>query len=152
MSKLVSTLFGGTDDSAQRAQSRQNEQARELIARQAEQARGDILNLFPIGTANRSLGFQAALGQIGSGITGQSGVFGAGNVGAQQALLAGLPQIQNAILGQNVDLSGLQAVNLQPDLSAFTNVQLPEFQSPTAALNQPPTAADILASLRGGLR
>ena len=46
--------------------------------------------------------------------------FQQGNVGAQQAILSGLPQIQNAILGGNVDLSGLQTFHPQlPDSNMF---------------------------------
>jgi hypothetical protein len=133
MSKVTSTLFGGTDDSAQKAQTRANSAATELIAEQAKIARGDVMNLFPASDENRNMGFQAALDVMGQTIPQQFSAFQQGNVGGQQALLAGLPQMQNALLGLPVDYSALQpqAVNYNTD---FAQQQLPDFISSEVAL------------------
>jgi len=55
--------------------------------------------------------------------------FQQGNVQAQQALLAGLPQMQNAIMGRAVDTRGLQPVQLQqPQGLMLPNSQLPPME------------------------
>jgi len=101
MSKAVKTVFGGTDDSAQKAQTRANAAAQEFIATQTKAARSDILNLYPAADANRQRGFEAS----------------------RQALLAGVPQFQNAILGKPVDMGAL-------------DIPIPQFISTTDALSQ----------------
>lgn len=133
-SDLVKSVFGGSDDSAQKSQRRANKRAEELIAQKAEEARTDVLALFPGFEQSIQAGAQGALDVFGQTIPQQVGAFQGGNVAAQQALLAGLPQIQNAILGRGVDLSGLQAQQLPVDLG-FAQQQLP----------QTPSAAELLA-------
>ena len=63
---------------------------------------------------------------FGQSLPAQTDVFQQGNVGAQQAILSGLPQIQNALLGGNVDFSQLQPFEAQtPDLGFFQQ-ELPQ--------------------------
>ena len=76
------------------------------------------------------MGFQGALDIFGQSVPEQARLFGGGNVAAQQQLITGLPQIQRALLGQQVDFSQFQPVQLTPNL-AFTQQTLP--QSPTIA-------------------
>ena len=133
MSKLVKTVFGGTDDSAQKAQTKSNAAAQKLIAEQAALAREDVLALQPAQEENRNLGFQSALDVFAQTIPQQLGTFQQGNVGAQQQLLAGLPQVQAALLGQQVDLSALQPKTIGFD-AGFAQQQLPQFQSSVDAL------------------
>lgn len=133
MGKVVKSVFGGTDDSAQKAQSRQNAAAQALIAEKAAEARQDVLAVAPGAERNRNLGFQAALNVFGQTAPQQLQSFQAGNLGAQEALLAGLPQIQNAILGQNVSFTGLHPRAFQIDPS-FAQQQLPEFTGISDAL------------------
>ena len=93
----------------------------------ATQAREDINRIFPQAQATANLGNQAALDVFGSSVPAQMRAFQQGNVSAQQAVLAGLPQIQNAILGGNVDLSGLQPFRANiPDSSMFQQ-RIPNF-------------------------
>lgn len=106
----------------------------------AAQARLDVNRLFPEARQSADLGFQGALDVFGQSVPSQANVFQQGNVGAQQQILAGLPQMQNAILGGNVDLSGLQPVNLQADLG-FVNQQLPSIPE-----------AELLVSPLGGFK
>ena len=70
-----------------------------------EQGRQDVLAAFPKAQEARRQGFQGALDVFGQSIPQQLQAFQGGNVGAQQALLGGLPQQQNAILGLPTDLS-----------------------------------------------
>ena len=138
MGSIVKTLFGGTDTSSQEAQIQQNEQARRTIAAAQAQARQDAMSLFPAAAANRNLGFQSALDVFGQTIPGQLDVFQQGNVGAQQAILAGLPQAQNAILGLPVDFGAFQPQRLDVN-TQFAQQQLPQFQQPQLApAGQPP--------------
>lgn len=120
---------------ATKAQSRQNEQERALKQKFAEEARADVKALFPVADLNRNLGFQSALDVFGQSVPQQFSAFQEGNVGAQQALLAGLPQIQNAILGLPMDLSGFQpqSVGFNTD---FAQQQLPDFITSTQALQE----------------
>ncbi len=128
---VTDTVFGHEDDSSQKAQIRQNQQAKDLIERNSIQARADALDLFPTSDINRNRGLQAAFNVIGSTIPQQFDTIRQGNVGAQQALLAGLPQIQNAIMGNKVDLSGLMPESISVDTS-FAQQQVPNFRLPVA--------------------
>lgn len=121
---VFDSVFGGTDTSAQDLQQAANAAARRDILAGTERAREDVLNLFPSGQQAQAQGFQAALDVLGQSIPGQTDVFTQGNVGAQGQLLAGLPQIQAAILGQPVDLSGLQPVNINAP-TGFAQQRLP---------------------------
>ena len=94
-----------------------------------------MLALAPGAERNRLLGTQAALDVFGQTIPQQFGTFQAGNVGAQGALLAGLPQFQSAILGLPTDLSGMQPQRLAVDTS-FAQQQLPAFSTISDALPQ----------------
>jgi hypothetical protein len=129
MSKIVKTLFGGTDTSAQKAQIAANESTQRFIESQGAQARSDAAGLFDASNINRNLGLQAGLDVLGQTIPQQFSTFQQGNVGAQQTLLAGLPQIQNAILGLPTDLSGLQPQSIDFNTD-FAQQQIPDFVQP----------------------
>lgn len=130
---FLDTLFGGTDTSAQESQIQSNREAQEFIRERAAEARRDVLALFPGIEQNQLTGIQGAFDVLGQTIPQQVGAFQAGNVGAQQTLLAGLPQQQNALLGLPTDLSGLQAQQIPVDLG-FAQQQVPQFQQAIPAL------------------
>ena len=99
------------------------------------QARADLNRIFPNAQQTGQQGFQGALDVLGQSLPAQTNVFQQGNVGAQQQILQGLPQIQNALFGNPVDLSQLQPFQMQqPDLSFFQQ-QLPQSINPLG----PPT-------------
>jgi hypothetical protein len=112
------------------------------------QARNDVMTILPQAQQQANQGFQGALDVFGQSNPAQMDVFQQGNLGAQQALIAGLPQIQNAILGGNVDLGGLQPFQIQqPDMS-FMQQTLPSFTpQDTAGFAQTGNSADM----NGGL-
>jgi hypothetical protein len=84
---------------------------------------------------------------FGQSLPAQTDVFQQGNVGAQQAILSGLPQIQNALIGGNVDLSQLQPFQVQkPDLGFFSQ----QIGGQPAPQNQPTTSTQQPTS-NGGL-
>lgn len=83
------------------------------------QARSDVNALFPSARASATQGYQNALDMLAGTMPLQTSVFQQGNVGAQQAILAGLPQMQNAILGNQVDYSAFQPQSINFDTSQF---------------------------------
>ena len=94
--------------------------------RSADEARADINRIFPQAQRTAQEGFQGALNVFGQSLPAQTNTFTQGNVGAQQAILSGLPQIQNALLGGNVDFSQMQPFQVQaPDLGFFQQ-ELPQ--------------------------
>lgn len=143
MSGIVSgvkdTFFGGAEKKAAKAQQKSLEEAQRLIQENIGEAQGQVRELFPQARQSAQQGFQSALDVFGQSIPAQANVFQQGNVGAQQMLSSGLPQIQNAILGLPTDLSFAQPQQLSmPDLS-FLQQQLPALsgsvQTPQEALS-----------------
>jgi hypothetical protein len=113
-------------DDAAAASSQGNAAARAATLAAATQARGDVNRIFPQAQRAAQQGSQAALDIFGQSLPAQTDVFSQGNVGAQQAILSGLPQIQNALLGGNVDFSQMQPFEVQqPDLGFFQQ-ELPQ--------------------------
>jgi hypothetical protein len=121
-------LFGGTDKSAQKLTQQDNAQRQAFIERQMAQARGDMLAFAPGMEQNSNLGFQSALDVYGQTIPQMMDVFQQGNMAAQGHLLAGMPQVHNAILGMPVDYSAFQPTQLNYDAS-FAQQQLPQFRT-----------------------
>ena len=134
----MSTIFGGGKTSASEeslaAQQQANIATQAFIEQQAGQARADVSRLFPGAQQVMAQGAQGALDVIGQGIPEQLRAFTGGNVGAQQALQTTLPQFQAAILGQPVDFSAFQPVDLGFDTSFLQNLQAPTTQQPVGAL------------------
>ena len=120
-------------EDAAKAQSDQLEANQAFIKQQAEKSREDVMPLFDASQASREAGFQGAMDVMGQSVPQQFSTFQQGNVGAQQALLAGLSQMQNAILGLPVDMSGFQPQALSYDTS-YMNQQLPTMMGGTEAL------------------
>jgi len=87
--------------------------SQEFIERNIAQARSDIFKLFPKAQDARTQGLQAGVDLYKQAYPAMMNSFQQGNVGAQNMLLAGLPQANNAILGNPVNLQGLQAQQLQ---------------------------------------
>ena len=92
---------------AMQSQERQNESNAQFIAQQTAKARAEAVPLFAESQQAREGGFQKALDVFGQTIPRQIQATQAGSLGAQQALLSGLPQIQSAILGQPVNFNQL---------------------------------------------
>lgn len=147
MGKLVKTVFGGKDTSAQKGQIAANKEAQAYIRDMHGQARGDARALGSAQEANQNMGFQSALDVYGQTIPQQFSTFQQGNMGAQGALLAGMPQFQNAILGMPVDYSQFQPTQINYNTD-FAQQQLPEFISSAQALGGMPAQGPV-APARG---
>ena len=112
------------------------DKAAQQLKSSTNQARGDLFKLFPAAQQNTQQGYQGALDVFKQALPQQAGVFQAGNVAAQNQLLAGMPQYQNAILGAPVDYSQFQATQLEQPRFDFANQQL-QYTDPYAL--PPPT-------------
>jgi len=105
----------------------------------ANQARGEVNRLFGESNVSRDRGFTQAQDFLGGAIGNQIQPFQQGNMMAQEQVARGLPQIQNAIMGNPIDLSGFNARQIgQP--SDF-NIDLAQFRpQPTPAPAVAPSA------------
>ena len=151
-SDISDFLFGGTDTSAQELQRQANLEAQRAIDVGTKQARADVLGLFPEASQARNLGFQAALDVLGQSIPAQLQAFQQGNVGAQQNILAGLPQFRSAILGGQFDPTAFQPTTLGFD-AGFAQQTLPTFTeraAPRTAVQQQQQAQQALSQLLAG--
>jgi len=117
MGKIVKTIFGGTDKSAQKGQSAQNAAATDFIKTQGAQARSDLLSLGPAAEDARNSVYQGALDVLGQTIPGQINAFTSGNAAAQAAILGGDPTINT----------------ISPNTS-FSSQKLPKYQTIADAL------------------
>ena len=139
---ITDTFFGGAEKKAAKAQTAAIREGQEITKEATEQARKDVMNLYPQARQDALGGFQGALDVFNQALPQQASLFQQGNVGAQQALLAGLPQIQNAILGGEIDYSGFQpTVMQQPDFSFANQNIMPAAQ---------PNPADVLSPFSQG--
>ena len=112
--------------------------ALEATQQAADQARADAIPLFSSGQNNVLEGYRAANEIAGQSIPEQIRAFQSGNMGAQNALLQGLPQMQNAILGGPINNNALQAQRINTPNDSFFQRDLPEFQTIEDALAPPP--------------
>jgi len=112
-------------DKAADAQKDASSRADARIRGATEQARTDVNSLYPQAIARGQQGYQQALDVFGQSLPAQMDTYQQGNIGAQQAILSGLPQIQNALMGGNIDYSGFQPYQTQMPDTGFFNQQLP---------------------------
>lgn len=113
-SGISDAIFGGTDDSAQEAQTRLNELTRADILHQARLGREDALRYGLRGNQALHSGYVEALEAMKRGMPGSLNSIRRGSNAAQGALIKGLPQVHNAILGDPVDLSYMQVRDVVP--------------------------------------
>lgn len=139
-----SALLGGAasawgNKKASEASERESRKARQATEAASGQARADVMSLFPSAQFSAQQGYQNALDMFKRSLPAQTQAFQQGNVGAQQAILAGLPQIQNAILGQQVDYSAFQPRAVDFDvrsiLSGIPNLSAQKAAQITPTLN-----------------
>ena len=104
----------GDQNQALNAQQKSNNQSREYTKEMADQARVDAGMLFNQSQEPLRQGYQAALDALGGTLKQQIGTTARGNYFGQEALLSGMPQFQNAILGYGVDNSQMVPKILHP--------------------------------------
>lgn len=114
MSKIKDTFFGGAEKRAAKKQVEATQEGQRLLAASTERARTETRPLFQEARDRTPLAFEEARGIFNEILPQQAALFQGGNLAAQETLLTGLPQIQNAILGNApIDLSGLQPQSQQ---------------------------------------
>jgi hypothetical protein len=113
-SDVMGGLFGGGGDAA-KDQLKANKESQTYTKEQAAQARNDAIGLYNASSYPLKDGYQAALDAVGGTTRQQIDTTARGNYYGQEALLAGMPQFQNAILGLPVDNSKLQPRILHPE-------------------------------------
>jgi hypothetical protein len=117
-------------DEANRLSAEAREASQAYIEEASRQARGDILELFPAAQQSRQTGIGAQMDFLRQAVPVQTNLFQQGNVAAQEQLARGLPQIQNAILGNAIDYSAFQPTQLDSSGigALMAQAQVPEFQ------------------------
>lgn len=110
----------------------------------AAQASSSVNDLFGQATDSRNQAFSNTLDFLGGAPAAQIQPFQTGNVMAQQQIQRGLPQIQNAILGLNTDLSGFKP-RMVGQADQF-NVQMPQPVQQPVPTN---SLADAFAGFQG---
>lgn len=125
MTIIKDTFFGGAEKKAAQAQQKGIERGIEATEKATKEAREAAIPLFGQARQDLQQGFQGALDVFGQALPAQTQAFQQGNIGAQQQLLAGLPQFQSAILGGQVDFSQLQPVQVQAPNLGFFQQRLP---------------------------
>jgi hypothetical protein len=128
MSIIKDVFFGGAEKKAAKAQQAGIEAGIDATQQATAQARSDLFDIFPQAQQTAQQGFQGALDVFSQSAPAQLDVFQQGNMNAQNAILAGMPQIQNALFGNQVDYSAFQPSSIQsPDLG-FLSQTLPQIQ------------------------
>ena len=117
-------------NASRRAANAQREGQREALSatnQASERARSDAIPLYASAQENALAGYQGAMDVFNQFAPFRERQFQQGNQNAQQALIAGLPQQQNAILGGPIDYSQMQVRNVSPPANSMFNQQLPDF-------------------------
>jgi hypothetical protein len=116
-----------SQDDAMNAQQKQNLDNQDFIKRQGDLSKQDADTLYRKAQADRDTGTNAAMDIYGTGMKQQLQTTGNASIRAQDALLAGNQQFQNAILGLPVDNSALQSHMLRPqtNLGGVFDAQVP---------------------------
>jgi hypothetical protein len=120
----AATLDYKAAQEANAAALKQREDAQKFIEQQTNQARGDIFQLFPTAQQARQQGIQSGFNLYKAALPTQTQYFQQGNIQAQNQQLAGLGQIQNAILGRPINQGALKAgVVQQMDYNAYGGLE-----------------------------
>ena len=134
---FLDKLFGGSDKSAHRYTKQRNAELDAYIQQMMDQSRGDMMGLWPGAMDNANMGYQAALDMFGQSVPQQMGAFTQGNMNAQSTLLGGLDPYMAALMGNPVDMSGLQPRGVNYDTSWIPQ-NLPEYASAANLLGGAP--------------
>lgn len=146
MSWVSDNFFGGAAKDAAKQQTKAIEEASDITQQATNQARSDIMTMFPMAQQNILAGNTGALDLFSQAMPQQMQAAQQGNLNAQQMLLAGLPQMQNALLGNQIDYSGLQAQQQALPTMSFSMPQYqtqPTGQLPTQQQQQASAQPDI---------
>ena len=125
----LSSQSGGDSGSAQGPSSADMEKAQKMIVDYTNRVRRDIYELGPKAIKNMLAGKEGALGVLKEALPQQMESFRQGNMNAQETTAAGLPQQIAAQMGQELDLSGLQAKGIDSSTDWIAGLQMPDFET-----------------------
>ena len=125
--KLVTTLFGDSGKGAAKAQGKQNEQERQFIQQQTQQAQALLQQMYPAMQQNTMQYGQQALDTMRGALPQMAGIRQQGTQNAIAAILGG------------------QGTQIQPNFD-FLPQQLPQFQMGGQPQPQPPSFANPQAT------
>lgn len=153
LSDLVGTFTGSTARDASRAQIEEAERSKQFIQKGINEAKTAVDKYGQGARQSQGQGFQSALDIFSQTLPQQAGLFQQGNVGAQQALLSGLPQMNNAILGRQVDYNAMQPRQFDYNMDFSQGNQAVGYASPEqqaynvhmATATQPQRLSDLLS-------
>ena len=132
MGWVKDNFLGGAEKKAAKDQIRAIERGQDITRAATDKATGIVTDMYAQAGRDANLGYQGALDIFGQSTPAQMDVFGQGNMAAQQAITNSMPQMQNALMGGQVDYSQFQPFQANmPDLS-FLQAQLPEYGQPSA--------------------
>ena len=151
---IVSGIIGakGAKDAAG-AQIDAAKEGQALITEAADKAKAEVIPIFRQARRDAQAGFEAGLGVVKEAVPAQIDAFQQGNVGAQETLLAGFQPFQQALLGLQPDLSGIQPLQINADTSFLDkelavspppSEQALGFQSLMQEINKDPVGAKQL--------
>lgn len=123
MSKIVKTLFGDNGKGAAKAQGHQNEQDRQFIQQQTQQAQALLQQMYPVMQQNTMQYGQQALDTMRGALPQMAGVRQQGTQNAIAAILGG------------------QGTQIQPNFD-FLPQELPQFQMGGQTQQQPQSFAN----------
>lgn len=109
-----------------------------FINDQVAKTQGQLFQLFPQVQDANNQAMNAGLDVLKASYPAQQDAFVAGNVGAQKALIAGLPQMNNAILGGPINNNAFSPVQVASPVAALAN--------PKALQFAPMVSPDLLAA------
>lgn len=127
---ILSSLWGKKKDNSNMQKQlelarQQREQSLAFIREQMGQAQNNLMTYFPQAQQSRQQGYNAAMGLMGSTFQPMLDAYQGGNMMAQQALLSGLPQQNNAILGGPLNYNFAQPQRIQIDPRALAGLTNP---------------------------
>ena len=108
------------------AQRGQNEASQRFVEGQSDKSRKDALLLSGLSQRNAISGAGGMHQALSGSAPAAFDAMQQGNMNAQNTILAGTPQLRNALMGRQVDTSGMRAKGVTPDFS-FLQQPMPEF-------------------------
>lgn len=145
MGSVVDAVFGGSAKKAAKAQTAGLEKAAFEYKKGVQEAKSEVRPLFDSAMDIRRQRAGQAAEMTRAGLDPSLDVLSQGNMSAQQMLAGAAPQMQNAILGNAVDYSGLQPQGIDFNAQDFLS-GLPSMSLPQQNVNQ-----DALAAIGGSM-
>jgi hypothetical protein len=127
LSGITKSLFGGTDDSGQKAQQQSNERSQAYIEQQSGLARGNANDLYQQGDYARNLGINLAMALMGQSLPQQMGLYQQGNMQAQRQYQQGQSDYESGILGTPRQSANQWAYGSALPAQSSYQTQLPNF-------------------------